>query len=104
MSQVFEPREKNHVCGRAMYAWVECSVYTHPIAYMGIAIACERNALTCIKNLSLHLDVCDHEEECHHEDGCHPEERGLADGCVSYHFQPVFGSTRLEPSLCHANG
>ena len=30
MTQVLslESREKNHVCGRATYAWVECGVYT----------------------------------------------------------------------------
>ena len=46
--------------------------------------------------------VCDHEEDCHHEDGCHPEEEELADGFELY--QPVFVSTRSDPSSCQANG
>ena len=101
-----EPREKNHVCGSATYAWDWCSVYT-PVAYKGIAIACKRNTLTLRwkkKYRSHQLDVCDHEEDCHHEDGCHPEEEELADGFELYHLQPVFGSTRSEPSSCQANG
>ena len=40
-----EPREKNHVCGGATYAWDWCSVHT-PVAYKRIAIACKRNTLT----------------------------------------------------------
>ena len=58
-------------------------VFTPPVAYKGIAIACKRNTLTLRKKKnyrSHHLDVCDHEEDCHHEDGCHPEEDELADG------------------------
>ena len=37
-------------------------VFSPPVAYKGIAIACER------------------EEDCHHEDGSHPEEEELAAG------------------------
>ena len=78
-------------------------VFTHSVAYKGIEIACIRNPLTLKKYRSHHLDVCDQEEDCHQEDACHPEEE-LADGFVSYHRQPVFGSTRTEPSSCQANG
>ena len=69
-------------------------VFTPPVAAKGIAIVCERNT----------FDVCDHEEDCHHGDGCHPDEEELADGFELYHLQPVFGSTRSEPSSCQANG
>ena len=80
-------------------------VFTLALAYQGIAIACERNTLFFSKKYhSPHLDVCDHEEDCHHEDGCHSEEEELGDGFVSYHLQPVFGSTRSKPSSCQAKG
>ena len=82
-------------------------VFTHTVACKGIAIACKRNTLTLglqEKYCSPHLEVSDHEEDCHHEDGCHPEDEELADGFELYHLQPVFGSTRSEPSSCQANG
>ena len=46
------------------------------------------------KNIAPHLDVSDHEEGCHSEE----EEEELADGVELHHLQPVFGSTRSEPS------
>ena len=83
-------------------------VCTHTVAYKGIAIACKRNTLTLGSKRKNHcssqLDACHHKEDCHHEDGCHSAEEELADGFEVYHLQPVFGSTRSEPSLCQANG
>ena len=90
-TQILGHREKNHVCGSATHAWVECGVYT-PVDYKGIAIASTRNTLTVRKNYrSLHLDVCGREEDCHHERGCHSEEEELGDGFVSHHLQPSLG-------------
>ena len=38
------------MCGRATYAWVECSVVlTLSVTYEGIALACKRDALICEK-------------------------------------------------------
>ena len=71
-------------------------VFTPPVAHKGTTIACKRN--------SPYLDACHHEEDCHHDDSYHPEEEYLADGFELYHLQPVFGSTRSEPSSCQANG
>ena len=48
-----ETREKNHVCGRATYAWYEC-MFTPPVAYKRIAIACKRNTLICKKTFIAH--------------------------------------------------
>ena len=83
-------------------------VFYIPVAYKGIAIACERNTLTLgLKekdHCSSQLYACHHEEDCHHEDGCHPEEEELADGFEVYHIQLVFGSTPSDLSSRQANG
>ena len=77
MTQVLSHTRKNHVCGRATYAWVESVVFTPSVAYKGIAVACKRNTFFFSINLyrAPHFDVCDHG---HHEDGCHPVEEELA--------------------------
>ena len=54
-------------------------VFTPPVAYEGIAMACKRNSLTLglkeTNHSSSQLDACHHEEDCHHEEGCQPRRR-----------------------------
>ena len=85
-----------------MFACVKCArcgvVYTTPVAYKGIAVACERifiekqtNNTTKCAHYSCH-PVDDHQVV---EDDDHDSENG-------HHIQPVFGSTGSATSCSGA--
>ena len=68
-------------------------VFTPPVAYKGIAIACKRNTLTLglQEKLSFtQLDVCDREEDCHHEVAI-PRKRSLLMDSTKTTSSPSWG-------------
>ena len=92
-------------CGSATYAWVERGVHTSRRLQGNRHCLCAKH-LECEKNTAhtILMSVTMKKIATTKTVASHSEENELCDGFVPYHRQPVFGSTRSEPSSCQANG
>ena len=79
-------------------------VFTPPVAYKGIAIACERNTLQLGFEKSKKTCSSQRFASHHLSDDCHHDEGELDEAVEGYHFHPVFGSIRSAPSRDLENG